>query len=98
MCDDLSETSPLAVNSPSSQTSPVTCIQLGWRVLGVRSRAGVLAAGRHDGGVIRELARVVPAPPGKPVREEAARDWPAAARRRSSSATGRCSPPRRPAS
>ena len=30
------------------------------------------AAGGHDGGVIRELARVVPAPPGKPVREEAA--------------------------
>ena len=30
------------------------------------------AAGGHDGGVIRELPRVVPAPPGKPVREEAA--------------------------
>jgi hypothetical protein len=33
--------------------------------------AGRAAAG-HDGGVIRELARVVPAPPGKPVRREAA--------------------------
>ena len=31
------------------------------------------AAAGHDGGVIRELPRVVPAPPGKPVREEAAR-------------------------
>ncbi len=39
--------------------------QPGWRVL---------AVGGHDGGVIRELARVVPSPPGKPVREEAARD------------------------
>ncbi len=30
------------------------------------------AAGGHDGGVIRELARVVPAPTGRPVRAEAA--------------------------
>ena len=33
----------------------------------------VEAAAGHDGGMIRELARVVPAPPGKPVRAEAAR-------------------------
>jgi hypothetical protein len=40
----------------------------------VRPRLAGRAVAGHDGGVIRELARVVPAPPGKPVREGAARD------------------------
>ena len=49
----------------SAGVAGVGCPSPGWRVL---------AAGGHDGGVIRELARVVPAPPGKPVRAEAAQD------------------------
>jgi hypothetical protein len=41
----------------------------------VACAAGLAGKGpaRHDSGVIRELARAVPAPPGKPVRDEAAR-------------------------